>query len=118
MTQMFVFANLFRIKVGSLAASAAVVLLLATSGEASASEALAKKYACAACHQADKKVVGPAWREISSKYSDGKVSADQLAASIKKGSSGKWGPMAMPPQAQVPEADLKALAVWILEGAK
>lgn len=85
---------------------------------ADASLALAQKYACVACHQPATKVVGPSWKDIGAKYGDGKGTAAQLAASIKAGSSGKWGPMPMPPQAQVPDADLQALAQWLLDGAK
>jgi cytochrome c len=98
-----------------LAVAAAVV---ATACMANASEALAKKYACAACHQAERKVVGPAWKEVASKYGGGSVTPEQLAASIKKGSSGKWGTMAMPPQAQVSDADLLILSTWVLGGGK
>lgn len=85
---------------------------------AGANEALAKKYACAACHQADRKVVGPAWKDVASKYGGGTVTPEQLAASIKKGSSGKWGSMAMPPQAQVSDTDLLVLSTWVLGGGK
>lgn len=86
--------------------------------QASASNALAQKYACVACHQPATKVVGPSWKDIGAKYADGKGTAAQLAASIKAGSTGKWGPMPMPAQAQVPDADLQALAQWVLDGAK
>jgi cytochrome c len=79
-----------------------------------ANEALLNKYACVACHQAQQKVVGPSWKQISEKYRDGSKTAAQLAASIKSGGSGKWGAMPMPPQSQVSEADLQALATWIL----
>ena len=85
---------------------------------AHASEALAKKYAYAACHQVDHKVVGPAWNEIAAKYGDGSVTPAQLATIVRQGSSGKWGAIAMPAQSQVPDADAQTLAVWILQGAK
>jgi cytochrome c len=85
---------------------------------AMASQALAQKYTCVACHQPAVKIVGPSWKDIAAKYGDGKTTTAQLAASIKAGSSGKWGAMPMPPQAQVPDADLQALAQWVLDGAK
>ncbi|SDN96275.1 c-type cytochrome [Polaromonas sp. JS666] len=85
---------------------------------ASASQALAQKYACVACHQPAVKVVGPSWKDIGARYGEGKGSAAQLAASVKSGSSGKWGTMPMPAQAQVPDADLQSLAQWVLDGAK
>jgi len=82
---------------------------------AQANEQLAQKYGCVACHQADKKVVGPAWKSIGEKYSDGSVSPEQLAKSIKAGGMGKWGPLPMPPQPAVSDADALALANWILK---
>ena len=102
----------------SLVAALAIGVSMAGSAPAFASTALAQKYACVACHQPAVKVVGPSWKEIGARYGDGKGTAAQLAASIKAGSSGKWGAMPMPPQAQVPDADLQALAQWVLDGAK
>jgi cytochrome c len=95
-----------------------VPALLVTAGAAHANDALAKKYACTACHQAERKVVGPSWKEVATRYADGSVTAAQLAVVIKKGGAGKWGPMAMPAQSQLPEADAQALAAWVLRGAK
>lgn len=86
--------------------------------QAVASQALAQKYTCVACHQPAVKVVGPSWKDIGARYGQGKGTAAQLAASIKAGSTGKWGPMPMPPQAQVPDTDLQAIAQWLLAGAK
>lgn len=102
----------------SLVAALAVGASIAWPTHAVASTALAQKNACMACHQAAVKVVGPSWKEIGARYGDGKGTAAQLAASIKGGSSGKWGAMPMPAQPQVPEADLQALAQWVLDGAK
>lgn len=86
------------------------------SAPAFASMDLAKKNACMACHAVDKKLVGPAYQEVAKKYA-GK-SADELAKSIKAGGSGKWGPVPMPAQAALSDADAKTLAAWILAGAK
>ncbi len=86
------------------------------SAPAFASLDLAKKNACMACHAVDKKLVGPAYQEVAKKYA-GK-SADELAKSIKAGGSGKWGPVPMPAQAALSDADAKTLAAWILAGAK
>jgi cytochrome c len=81
--------------------------------DAKAALALANKYSCTACHGVDKKVVGPAFQDIAKKHS-GKV--DFLAAKIKSGGSGAWGPIPMPPQA-LPDSDARALAAWIAAGA-
>ena len=89
-------------------------VMLAAPLSSKANEALLNKYSCVACHQAQQKIVGPSWKQISEKYKDGSKTAAQLAESIKSGGSGRWGPMPMPPQSQVSEADLQALGVWIL----
>ncbi len=99
------------------AAVAALALGAATS-PALANLALAQKHACTACHAVDKKLVGPAYADVAKKYAGQKDAAKTLAASIKAGGSGKWGPVPMPPQAQLSDADLTALATWILGGAK
>lgn len=83
-----------------------------------ASKALAQKNACLACHAADRKLVGPAYQEIASKYAGEKDAAQTLARNIKAGGSGKWGPVPMPAQPALSEADASTLADWILAGAK
>jgi cytochrome c len=85
---------------------------------ARADEALAKKYNCTACHQVDKKVVGPAYRDVANKYKGQKDAPEKLANAVKKGGKGVWGPIPMPPNAAVPDADIKALVAWVLSLAK
>ena len=92
------------------AAAAAAVVLAAP---ARADEALAKKYNCLACHQVDKKVVGPAYKDIAKKYKGKSGAPALLAEKVKKGGSGTWGPIPMPPNAALPDADLKKLVDWI-----
>jgi cytochrome c len=89
-------------------ASAAVAL------PAHANEELAKKYACFACHSVDKKVVGPAYKEVAAKYRTDKTAEAKLVDKVKKGGSGVWGQTPMPPNAQVPDADVRTLVKWIL----
>jgi cytochrome c len=79
-----------------------------------ADEALAKKHNCMACHQIDKKLVGPAYKEVAKKYRGQKDIAAKLAEKVKKGGQGVWGPVPMPPNAAVPDADIKSLVGWIL----
>jgi len=79
---------------------------------------LAKKNACMSCHALDKKLVGPALRDVSQKYSKLPDATNQLAQSIKKGGAGKWGPVPMPPPSSLSEPDALILAKWIVEGAK
>jgi cytochrome c len=94
-----------------------VTLGLAIAAPAHANLQLAQKNACMACHAVDKKIVGPSYQDVAKKYT-GKMDAAALAKSIKAGGSGKWGPVPMPAQAALSEADALTLAKWILAGAK
>lgn len=88
------------------------------SGAATANLALAQKSGCMACHTVDKKLVGPAMQDIAKKYAGQADAIAKVTDSIRKGGSGKWGPVPMPPQAQLSEDDAKTLAAWVLSGAK
>lgn len=83
-----------------------------------ASVELAQKNACMACHAIDKKLVGPAYADVAKKYAGQKDAEAALVNSIKKGGSGKWGPIPMPAQTALSEADAKTLAKWILSAGK
>jgi cytochrome c len=93
-------------------AAAAGVLL---TGQANADEALAKKHNCLICHQVDKKGVGPSYKDIAKKYKGQSGAAALLGDKVKKGGSGAWGPVPMPPNAAVPDADITKLVDWILK---
>jgi cytochrome c len=82
---------------------------------ARANEDLAKKYQCLACHQTDKKLIGPAYREVAKKYKGQADAAVKMAEKIRKGSTGVWGPVPMPANDKVPDADAKTLAEWVLK---
>jgi cytochrome c len=79
-----------------------------------ANEELAKKNACTACHAVDKKLVGPAFKEVAGKYRNDPKAPAYLAEKVKKGSVGVWGQVPMPPNATVKDEDVKALVKWIL----
>ena len=79
---------------------------------------LAKKHNCMACHAVDKKLVGPAYKDVAAKYKGDASAAAKLADKVKKGGQGVWGPVPMPPNAAVPDDDIKALVAWVLAGAK
>ena len=81
---------------------------------AQANEALAKKHNCLACHEIDKKLVGPTYKDVAAKYRGKKDALATLSEKVKKGGQGVWGPVPMPPNAAVPDADVKALVSWIL----
>jgi len=94
---------------------AAAALAAVATAPARADEALAKKYNCLACHQLDKKSVGPAYKDIAKKYMGQAGAAAKLADKVKKGGTGVWGPVPMPPNAAVPDGDIKKLVDWILK---
>jgi cytochrome c len=79
-----------------------------------ASEELARKNACTACHSVDKKLVGPAYKEVSKKYAGDKAAGAMLVDKVKKGGVGVWGQVPMPPNANVKDEDAKTLVKWIL----
>lgn len=79
---------------------------------------LAKARNCLACHQVDKKVVGPALTVIAQRFAGSEAAADYLAQAIRNGGRGRWGPIPMPAQPQVSPADAKLLAAWILSLAE
>lgn len=77
-------------------------------------QAMMQKDGCAACHAIDKAIVGPAYSQVAAKYRGDKAAATRLEQKVKAGGSGVWGAVAMPPNAAVPDADIKALVTWIL----
>lgn len=85
---------------------------------AQASLELAQKNACVACHATDRKLVGPSYQEVAKKYAADKEAVTKLTASIRAGGAGKWGPVPMPAQPNLSEADAKTLAVWVMGGGK
>jgi cytochrome c len=91
----------------------ALAALLAA-GPAAANEELLKKSGCIACHAVDKKLVGPAYKEVSAKYKGQKDASAKLADRVKKGGQGAWGPVPMPPNPNVSDADVQAMVKYIL----
>ena len=81
---------------------------------AQASEALLKKHNCTACHALDKKMVGPSYKDVAKKYKGQKDAAAKLAQKVKKGGKGVWGPVPMPPNPAVSDADLKKMLDYVL----
>jgi cytochrome c len=98
------------IKTALIAAAAA---LACNALPAAADEALAKAKGCTACHDITKKLVGPAYADVAKKYKPVAGSQATMVGSILKGSTGKWGPIPMPPN-KVTEDEAKKLAAWIL----
>jgi cytochrome c len=104
-----------KIIVALLAAAVAATLAAgAHAADAKAGEALAKSSGCLACHTADKKLVGPSYKEIADRYRKDKAAEANLAQKVKAGGKGVWGDIPMPPNAHVKDADIKTLVQWIL----
>jgi cytochrome c len=77
-------------------------------------EAMLKKDGCAACHAVDKKIVGPSYVDVAAKYRGDKNAQAALEKKVKDGGAGVWGPVPMPPNAQVPANDIKEIVAWVL----
>ena len=75
---------------------------------------IAKKSGCMACHGVENKIVGPAWKDVGKKYAGDAAAEAQLIAKVKKGSKDVWGPIPMPPNAVVKDADVKTMVQYIL----
>ena len=93
----------------------AAALILAAALPVQADEAMAKKYLCTTCHVIKgPKTIGPAYADVAKKYTGQKDAEAKLAEKIKKGGQGVWGQIPMPPNATVPDADVKVLVKWVL----
>jgi len=91
-----------------------VALSIFSSSNAFAQADLANSKNCMACHAVEKKVVGPAFKDVAAKYADQKGAEDKLVAKVLKGGSGAWGPVPMPANPNVSEAEARNLVKWVL----
>lgn len=82
---------------------------------AHADETLARRYNCVMCHELDKKFVGPGFQEVARKYQGQPEAAAMLYEKVRKGGSGSWGAVAMPPNRTVPAGDIRRLVDWVLK---
>jgi cytochrome c len=81
---------------------------------AHAQQDLAQKKNCMSCHAVDKKLVGPAYKDVAAKYAGQKDAVDKLTQKVLKGGAGVWGPLPMPANPQVSEAEARQLVQWVL----
>lgn len=95
-------------------ATAAVGLLVGGQALAADGMALAKSKNCLACHAVDKKLVGPAYKDVAAKYAGDAGAEAKLIEKVMKGGKGVWGPIPMPPNPQVSAAEAKTLVEWVL----
>ncbi|MBL8447453.1 MAG: c-type cytochrome [Zoogloeaceae bacterium] len=84
---------------------------------ARADQAAAQKAGCLACHSVDKKLVGPAFKDVAAKYKGQGDAVAKLSDKVRKGGAGVWGPIPMPPnpEGKISDAELKAVVEWILK---
>jgi cytochrome c len=92
----------------------AVILSAALPFAAQASEDMAKKAGCTACHANDKKIIGPSYKDVAAKYKGDAKAEAALIAKVRKGGSGVWGAVPMPANAALSDADLKSIVKWVL----
>lgn len=97
----------------ALIALGALAALMTTGTSAFASAELASKKNCMACHSVDKKLVGPAYKDVAAKYKGQKDAVAKLAEKIQKGSTGVWGQVPMPANPVTPD-EAKQLATWVM----
>lgn len=94
-------------------AGLAIALGLASTVVA-ADETTAKANGCLACHSIEKKLVGPSFKSIASRFKGDAHAIDELAKAVRTGSKGVWGSIAMPAQPKISDADLKKVLNWVL----
>jgi cytochrome c len=97
--------------------TAVSAVFAAVSLPAMADEGLAKSKNCMACHAVATKMVGPSYKDVAAKYAGDGEAVKKLAVTIQKGSTpgkGNWGPVPMPANTQVSEAEATKLAAWVM----
>jgi cytochrome c len=95
-------------------AAGALAAAFAASAFAADQTALAQASGCLACHSVDKKIVGPAYKEVAAKYRGNKGAEAMLVKKVKNSGTGVWGQVPMPPNGHVKDADIKKLVEWVL----
>ena len=98
----------------SMLVLAGAAMLAAGAVQAQDAKALLQNSGCTACHSDDKKLVGPAYKDVAAKYKGDAAAAGKLAEKVKKGGSGVWGPVPMPPNANVKDDDIKTMVAYVL----
>lgn len=92
----------------------ALIAAALVAGPAFASQELATKKNCMACHAVDKKLVGPAYKDVAAKYKGDKTAEAKLAEKVMKGGVGAWGQVPMPANPQVSKEEAATLVKWVL----
>ena len=90
------------------------LLALGLPSPARADAVLSQQKNCNACHAMDGAITGPSLKAVAQRYANDRAAADKLTTRILKGGVGVWGPVPMPANPQLSEAEARRLAVWIL----
>ncbi|CBW76273.1 Cytochrome c551 [Mycetohabitans rhizoxinica HKI 454] len=106
---------------GLLRWGTAVVLAGTATGvqayDAERAQTLAKQNACFGCHAIERKLVGPSFAQIAQRYKADATAPARLVKKVVQGGAGVWGPIPMPSQPRLSEAEAKVLVDWVLAGA-
>jgi cytochrome c len=94
---------------------AAAFVLMGASALANAPPDTWESKYCTGCHAVDKKMVGPAMKDVAAKYKDRKDAVEYLVGKIRKGGTGVWGQVPMPANESITEAEAKTLAEWLMK---
>lgn len=70
---------------------------------------------CTSCHRREQKLVGPSFQSVGKRYAGKADALAQISEHIRQGGKGRWGPIPMPPQPQLSDAELQALSRWVLQ---
>ncbi len=100
-------------RIAHVTALTAIIAIASPAFAAADGESLAKAKNCLSCHAVDKKIVGPAYKDVAAKYKGDKGAPAKLAAKIKAGGKGVWGEVPMPPN-NVTDDEAKRLVEWVL----
>jgi cytochrome c len=102
----------------SIVSIAAALALSTVAVSAHANLDLAKAKNCVACHAVDKKLIGPAYKDVATKYASDKDAVAKLTKKVREGGTGVWGQIPMPSNPQVTAAEAESLVKWIMGGSK
>lgn len=87
---------------------------LALAGPAAADLKLAQKEGCLGCHTVDRKLVGPAWKDVAARYKGDAGAEAKLLKKVREGGKGNWGEIVQPPNTTTSDADLKTLVKFVM----
>jgi cytochrome c len=106
-----------KISILSTLAVCAAMVQPALAQDNAAAAGTAGQLGCMMCHNAEVKILGPAFKAVAEKYKDQPDAAEKLFGKVKNGGTGVWGRVPMPPHNQVPDEKIKLLVAWVLKGA-